>query len=259
MAPIVPGPSQTCSMRNIRLLIEYEGTRYSGWQFQKEVPTIQGAVAEAVKRLIGQDAELFGASRTDAGVHAFGQVASFKTASMISLSGMVHGLNFMLPEDISIRDAVEAPLDFDPRRDAKGKTYVYRILNRSAPSSIMRNFSWHVFKPLDIDLMRRGAVHLIGEKDFSSLMAAGSDATHSIREVTAVNIEDRGDGLIEIEVKGTAFLRHMVRIVAGTLAEVGKGRLRPDDVAEVIEARDRTAAPMTAPSRGLFLMKVDYP
>lgn len=246
-------------MRNIRLLIEYEGTRYSGWQFQKEVPTIQGAVAEAVKKLVGHDAELFGASRTDAGVHAFGQVASFKTDSMISIPGVIHGLNFMLPEDISIRDAADAPPDFDPRKDSLGKTYVYRILNRSAPSAVLRNFSWHVFKPLDLGLMRRGAIHLIGEKDFSSFKAAGSDAAHSIREVTAVDIVDRGDGLIEIEVKGTAFLRHMVRIIAGTLVDVGKGRLCPDGVAKVIGARDRTAAPMTAPSRGLFLMKVEYP
>lgn len=246
-------------MRNIRLLIEYEGTNYSGWQFQKEVPTIQGAVAEAVKRLVGHDAELYGASRTDAGVHAFGQVASFKTASRIPLFGVILGLNSMLPEDISIRDAAEAPPGFDPRKDARGKTYVYRILNRSAPSAVIRNFSWHVFKPLDLGLMRQGARHFVGEKDFSSFMAADSDAAHPVREVTSVNIEDRGDGLIEIEVKGTAFLRHMVRIMAGTLADVGKGRLGPDDVAKVIEARDRTAAPMTAPSRGLFLMKVDYP
>ncbi|MEK7773936.1 MAG: tRNA pseudouridine(38-40) synthase TruA [Deltaproteobacteria bacterium] len=245
-------------MRNIRLLIEYEGTNYSGWQFQKQVPTIQGAVREAVKKLTGEDVELLGASRTDAGVHAFGQVASFKTGSRISLSGITLGLNHMLPEDIGIRDAAEAPLNFNPRMDSKGKTYIYKILNRSCRCAILRKFSWHVFKPLDLTLMRRGAAHFIGEKDFSSFKAADSDAAHSIREVTAINIEDMGDGLIGIEVKGTAFLRHMVRIMAGTLAEVGKGRLRPDDVGKVIEARDRTAARMTAPAQGLFLMKVDY-
>ena len=246
-------------MRNIRLLIEYEGTNYSGWQFQKQVPTIQGAVIEAIKKLTGEGVDLLGASRTDAGVHAFGQVASFKTASSMPLFSLTLGLNFMLPEDIVIKNAVEAPLNFNPRMDSKGKTYIYKILNRSCRCAILRKFSWHVFKPLNLTLMRQGAVHLIGEKDFSSFKAAESDAAHPVREVTAVNIGDAGDGLIEIEVKGTAFLRHMVRIIAGTLVDVGKGRLRPDDVAKVIEARDRTVARMTAPAQGLFLMKVDYP
>lgn len=245
-------------MRNIRLLIEYEGTNYAGWQVQKGLKTIQGSLIEAVMKLTGEEVELTGASRTDAGVHALGQVANFKTASSVALEGFLHGLNSMLPEDIAIKEAAEAQPDFDSRRRSKGKTYLYKILNRPYPSALLRRYSWHVFKPLDVSLMRDGAHHFIGEKDFSSFRAADSDALHSIREVTSIEIIEAGDGLIEVEVRGTAFLRHMVRIMAGTLVAVGKGKLRPDDVKSIIEARDRTAAAMTAPPQGLFLMKVEY-
>ncbi|MBI5588438.1 MAG: tRNA pseudouridine(38-40) synthase TruA [Deltaproteobacteria bacterium] len=245
-------------MRNIRLVIEYEGTRYAGWQFQPNLPTVQGALAGAVRELTGEDVEVRGASRTDAGVHSMGQVACFSTASLIPAFNIRQGLNSYLPKDIVILDASDVPPEFDPRRDSKGKVYVYKVLNRSYPSALLRNFSWHVFKPLDIGLMREGAAHIIGEKDFSSFRAADSDAMHSIREVTSVEIEEKGDGLIEIEVRGTAFLRHMVRIMVGTLVAVGKGKLPPEDVARIIEAKERAAAGMTAPPEGLFLIKVEY-
>lgn len=245
-------------MRNIRLLIEYEGTNYAGWQVQEGLPTIQGTLMEAAKKLTGEEVTVFGASRTDAGVHAFGQVASFRTEKAYPPFNIRQGLNSFLPEDIVVKDASEAPEDFDPRRGSKGKVYVYKVLNRSYPSALLRNFAWHVFKPLDIEKMREGAKHLIGEKDFSSFRAADSDAAHSIREVTSVNIETSGEGLIEIEVRGTAFLRHMIRIMAGTLVALGKGKFGPEEIQRIIEAKDRAAAAMTAPPQGLMLMKVEY-
>ncbi len=240
------------------MLIEYEGTNYSGWQAQAGLPTIQGELMKAVKALTGEDAEVRGASRTDAGVHAWAQVACFNTESRITPYGILQGLNSFLPKDIVIKESEDADASFDPRRRSKSKTYIYRIINRKYPSAIMRDFSWFVFKPLDVVQMRRASFHMLGEKDFSSFMAADSDALHYKREVTAVEIEEKGDGLIEIEVKGTAFLRHMVRIMAGTLVAVGKGKIAPEAVARIIAAKDRTAAPMTAPSQGLFLKKIDY-
>lgn len=245
-------------MRNIRLLIEYEGTNYSGWQLQPSLPTIQGALVSAVKELTGEAVEVRGASRTDAGVHAFGQVAAFNTSSLIPAFNIRQGLNSYLPKDIIVKDASDAPAEFDPRRDSTGKVYRYDILNRSYPSALRRNFVWHVFKPLDLRLMRGGAGHIIGEKDFSSFRAADSDAPHSVREVTSVAVEEKGDGFIEIEVRGTAFLRHMVRIMVGTLVAVGKGKLKPEGVARIIEAKDRSAAGMTAPPQGLTLIEVRY-
>ncbi|MBI5643220.1 MAG: tRNA pseudouridine(38-40) synthase TruA [Deltaproteobacteria bacterium] len=245
-------------MRNIKLIIEYEGTNYSGWQWQNTSPSIQGAIMDALKELTGEDLIVSGASRTDAGVHAFGQVACFKTESRLSTYTFMQGLNAKLPGDIIIKEASEVALDFDPRRKSKQKTYVYKILNRDHPSAVYRKFSWFVFRPLDRDLMREGALHMIGEKNFSSFEAAESDSLHSIREVLSVDIHDSEEGLLIVEVKGTAFLRHMVRIMVGTLVELGKGRLKPDDIRRIIEARDRTAAHMTAPPQGLFLVKIDY-
>ncbi len=244
--------------QNIRLIVEYEGTGYAGWQFQAGLPTIQGELAAALKRLTGQEPKLIGASRTDRGVHAFGQVVNFHTESRIPLNGMLMGLNSLLPPDIAIKAVEDAGPEFDARRDARGKTYVYKLLNRGFPSAILRRFTWFVHKPLDISLMREGALHMVGRKDFSSFMAAHSDSLHSVREVTSVDVRDAVEGVIEIEVRGTAFLRHMVRIMAGTLVAAGLGRIAPAQIETIIEARDRTKAPMTAPPQGLFLMKVEY-
>lgn len=245
-------------MRNIKLLIEYEGTNYAGWQVQSGLATIQGTLIDAAQRLTRKEAVIAGASRTDAGVHAFGQVASLKTGSAIPCYNIMQGMNALLPKDIVVKEAADAPEWFDPRRDSKGKVYLYRIINRNHPSAIARNFTWHIFTPLDIAAMREAAMHFIGEKDFSSFRAADSEALHSIREVTSVEVFDRGEGLIEIEVRGTAFLRHMVRIMTGTLVAVGKGRISPAELPAIIEAKDRSAAAMTAPPQGLFLVKVEY-
>ncbi len=244
-------------MRNIRLLIEYDGTGYAGWQVQDGEPTVQGAVVGGIKKFTGEEAALVGASRTDAGVHALGQVANFKTSSAIPLSGMILGLNSILPEDIVIKDAREVPLDFDSRRDAKSKTYVYRVLNRTVMSRLARQSSWFVKDTLDMELMNKGAELLVGRKDFTSFRAAGSGAPHSVREVTSFTVERRGE-FIEFEVRGTAFLRHMVRIMVGTLVTLGMGKLALDDIIDIIDAKDRRKVPVTAPPGGLFLKEVQY-
>lgn len=245
-------------MRNIRLIIEYDGTGYAGWQVQPTEPTVQGTVIAAIRELTGEEVALSGASRTDAGVHSLGQTANFRTSSTIPPEGIQRALNSILPEDIVIREAAEVPEGFDSRRGSTGKVYLYRVLNRRTPSALMRRYVWHVGVPLDRALMREAAAHFIGEKDFSSFRAADSDAAHSVREVTSVEITEKEDGLIEFEVRGTAFLRHMVRIMVGTLVAVGRGKVPPSMVPSIIEAKDRTAAPMTAPPQGLLLVRVEY-
>lgn len=245
-------------MRNVKLLIEYEGTSYAGWQVQEGLATIQGSLIEAASKLTRKEAVITGASRTDAGVHALGQVASLRTESDIPCWNITQGLNAFLPDDIVVKGASDEAPEFDPRRDSRGKTYLYRIINRDHPSALLRNFTWHIFNPLDLDAMRQAASHLIGEKDFSSFRAAGCEALHPRREVTSIDIGKKKDGLVEIEVRGTAFLRHMVRIIAGTLVAVGKGKLSSGDIPRILEARDRTLASQTAPARGLVLVKVEY-
>ena len=251
---------ETCgkALRNIKLIIEYEGTRYAGWQIQQNLPTIQGIIQEKIKIITGEDIKLTASSRTDAGVHALGQVANFCTESRIPPYSIQMGLNALLPDDIVIKKAEEAPLDFDSRQNAKAKTYRYLILNRSYPSAIYRNFSWHVFQKLDIDAMTKAAGYLIGKKDFTSFRAAECDAPHSMREILSFSIEKNDDGFLELEVKGTAFLRHMVRIMVGTLVAVGKGKIKPNDFQAIIGAKDRRLAGMTAPPQGLFLKEVEY-
>jgi len=266
-------------MRNIKLLIEYEGTNYAGWQVQKNLSTIQGTIQEKLKILTGEEIELTSASRTDAGVHALGQVANFNTDSRISSHAIQMGLNALLPDDIVIKKSEDVSLDFDSRRNAKAKTYRYLILNRSYPSAIYRNFSWHVFQKLDIDAMRKAADYLIGKRDFTSFRAAECDALHSVRKILSFSIDitpsflpfikrDADElppfakggigGLMVLEVKGTAFLRHMVRIMVGTLVAIGKGKIKLADFQSIIVAKDRKLAGMTAPPHGLFLKKVEY-
>lgn len=257
-------------MRNIKLTIEYDGTNYSGWQVQPDSPTIQGELEAAVRMIIAYKTlddntpsdlsydGIHGASRTDAGVHAFAHVATFKTDSQIPLDGIRRGLNSVLPRDIAIVDATEESPDFDARRSSKGKTYLYRVLSAPTRSPIYRNRCWYLRESLDIDIMRQGASLLIGRKDFSSFRASGCGAKHPVREVTSFTVEPSADGFIIFTVRGTAFLRHMVRIMVGTLVELGKGRVTLDEFKAIIEAKERTAAPYTAPPQGLFLMKTEY-
>ncbi|MBE9528845.1 MAG: tRNA pseudouridine(38-40) synthase TruA [Proteobacteria bacterium] len=254
-------PDSSDGGRTIKLTLEYDGTEYVGWQVQKNGKSVQSAVSKAVSTLTGEEITVAGASRTDSGVHALAQCAAFVTESAIPAAGLMGGLNSLLPEDIVVTEAIEVPASFDPRRDSKGKVYRYLVLNRPYRSAMWRRKSWWVRRPLDIERMRRAVPFFIGRKDFTSFRATGSDAPHSVREITALEIIDRSDdtpGLIEFEVRGTAFLRHMVRIMAGTLVAVGAGSIEPEEVERIIEAKDRAAAPETAPGHGLCLVHIEY-
>jgi tRNA pseudouridine38-40 synthase len=244
-------------MRRFKLIVEYDGTRYSGWQLQKAAPTIQSELTRAASKITNEPITIEGASRTDAGVHAIGQVAAFSTGSPIATGNLHRGLNALLASDIAVREMSEVSPEFDPRRDAKEKTYLYRVLNRPVKSALHEKRAWFVHWPLDLERMREAAGFMLGERDFSSFRAADSDSPHSIREIRSIDVEREGD-FIDITVRGRAFLRHMVRIMAGTLVTVGEGRLEPGEVEAIIEARDRRAAPLTAPPWGLYLTKILY-
>lgn len=239
-----------------KLTVEYDGTDYHGWQIQPDAPTIQGVLEDAIRRMLGESVRVAAAGRTDAGVHAAGQVVSFTLQRAVPADTLSRGLNALTPRDISIRDAVVVPDDFDPRRAARSRVYLYRIWNARWPSPFWRRYAWHVVQPLEIDRMRAAAACLVGEHDFSSFRGAGCDAEHAVRRVLRSEIKRRG-ALISYTIEATAFLRHMVRNIAGTLVEVGDGSRAPD-VAALLVARDRTAAGPTAPACGLCLLRVNY-
>ncbi|MDH4228104.1 MAG: tRNA pseudouridine(38-40) synthase TruA [Deltaproteobacteria bacterium] len=244
--------------RNILLFLEFDGTAYAGWQLQADRATVQGELEDAIRNLTGSESRVYGCSRTDAGVHAYDYAALFKTESKIPIVGIIGGLNSLLPEDIAVKDAKEVDGAFDPRKSAKNKTYLYRIFNAPYRTPLFRHRAWSVFHTLDIEVMQKGAAMLVGKKDFASFMAADSDAEHSVREILSFDVRRAEGSFIELEVKGTAFLRHMVRIMAGTLVTLGRGKITLGELTFIIDAKDRTKAPMTAPPEGLFLKKVEY-
>jgi tRNA pseudouridine38-40 synthase len=244
-------------VRHIRLVVEYDGSSLSGWQRQANSPTVQQHLEDALAQMLQHEVTVIGASRTDAGVHARGQVASFRTDRPIPLHGIRRGLNSLLPSTIAVREAVEVGDDFHPRFHATGKHYRYTILNAPDRSPRWRLRAWHVPEPLDRALMRDAARHLIGEHDFSAFRAAGCTAKTTVRRIDAIDIADLEDVLV-IDVRGNAFLRNMVRILVGTLVEVGQGRTPPAQVAEILASRDRTRAGPTAPPQGLELVSVRY-
>jgi len=243
--------------RTIKLVLEYDGTDLCGWQRQDNGPTVQQHVEEAVSEMLGEPTTVTGASRTDAGVHAMGQVAHFHTDSTIPLDGFRLGLNSHLPDSIAVVAAAEMPHDFHARFSATGKRYRYQILTRRAPSPLLRRITWHRPRPLDLASMRAAAAPLIGEHDFSAFRAAGCTARHARRRITAIDLTTAGD-VVTIEVAGNAFLRNMVRILAGTLVEVGESRRPPTSTATALASGLRTDAGQTAPAQGLTLLEVLY-
>ena len=244
-------------VRHIRLVIEYDGSSLHGWQRQANGPTVQQHLEEALAKLLSHEVTVTGASRTDAGVHARGQVASFRTERAIPLHGIRRGLNSLLPDAIAIREADEVDEAFHPRFSATGKHYRYTLLVARDRSPRWRDRAWHHPEPLDRDTMRAAAAHLIGEHDFAAFRAAGCTAKTTVRRIDSISLADTGETLI-LDVRGNAFLRNMVRIVVGTLAEVGVGRRSPGQVAEILASRDRTRAGITAPAHGLELVSVHY-
>jgi tRNA pseudouridine38-40 synthase len=245
-------------VRHICLLVEYDGTNFHGWQIQPRDRTAQGELQAAVRHMTGEQVRLLGASRTDSGVHAFGQVAHFKTESTIELHQFARGLTTLTGRDLAIREVTEVSAKFSARYDALGKTYRYNLWNSQAPSPMRRRFSWHVRGELDIDAMNRGAAHLIGRHDFAAYRTASCDQPTTVREMTKLAIERDEEGLVSFTVEGTAFLQHMVRIMVGTLVKVGLRRLEPDDIATIRDSLDRTRAGQTAPPQGLCLVAVHY-
>ncbi|KFA87693.1 tRNA pseudouridine(38-40) synthase TruA [Archangium violaceum] len=245
-------------MPRLKLTLEYDGTRYVGWQVQPNGVSIQSQLVQALEKLLGERVDVVVAGRTDSGVHATGQVVCFDTPRVLPLKAYWKGLNGLLPEDIAVVRAEEVAPEFDPRRWSHGKRYRYRVSNRPSRSPLRRFTHWEVFSPLDVEALRRGAVHLLGRHDYSAFRAADCQAAHAVREVRRVDIQGTSGDELSVTVEGTAFLKHMVRNLVGTLVEVGKGR-RPDTwVAEVLASRERKRAGPTAPAHGLVLEEVFY-
>jgi tRNA pseudouridine38-40 synthase len=248
------------AVRHIRLVVEYDGTGLCGWQRQANGPTVQGHLEAALGTLLSHEVTVAGASRTDAGVHARGQVASFRTERPIPLHGIRRGLNSLLPDTIAVVEAAEAAEDFHPRFSATGKHYRYLLWICPDRSPRWRDRAWHCRAPLDLSAMREAAAALIGEHDFAAFRAAGCTAKRTVRRIDQIEIGELVDepSLVAVDVHGNAFLRNMVRIVVGTLVEVGHGRRLIGQVAEILAARDRTRAGITAPACGLELVSVRY-
>jgi tRNA pseudouridine38-40 synthase len=245
-------------MRNIRLLIEYDGTHYHGWQVQPNAVTVQETIEEKLATMTRERVHLAASGRTDAGVHALGQVANFRTSSSIPLEGFLHGLNSLLPADIVIRSAEEMGEDFHAQFGAKQKTYRYVILNGPVPSAIHRHYAWHVPNPLDLQAMERASRYLPGKQNFASFRAADADSSDPVREVFRAEWSVPAPPFLHFTIEANGFLKHMVRNLVGTLVEVGKGRISEEDFQHILAARDRRQAGMTAPPQGLFLVEVRY-
>lgn len=244
-------------MRNIKLLIEYEGTKYHGWQSQINALAIQDVIRNALKKLTDEDVNLTGSSRTDVGVHAFGQVANFLTESSIPADKFSHALNAVLPGDIVIKGSEEVDKDFHSRYNSKGKKYRYLIHNSIYPSALLRNRAFHVKYDLDADLMDKASKYFIGEHDFSAFKSTGSSVKSSERTITEATVS-KSEDIIEFEIAGNGFLYNMVRIITGTLIDVGVGKIAPDDITAIIDSKDRKQAGKTAPAHGLYLVEVYY-
>jgi tRNA pseudouridine38-40 synthase len=242
---------------NIKITVEYDGTNYCGWQVQPNGESIQAVLERAIATFLGKYTRITGSGRTDAGVHALGQVANFHSEKEFDPHRIRRALNALTPDDIAIK-SVEVVLDsFDARRDGRSRVYEYHILNRPTASPFYLNRAWHLHEPLDVTVMAAATACLIGKHDFSSFRAAGCEATHPVREVYDAKLEQRGE-LLVYTIEATAFLRHMVRNIVGTLAEVGRSLRTPQSFSDLLKARDRTKAGPTAPPHGLYLVEVKY-
>ena len=242
----------------VKLIIEYDGTNYAGWQSQNNAVGVQQKIEAAFFRLTGRQTAVTGAGRTDSGVHALGQCAHADVETTIPAEKLCYALNAILPDDIRIRESTEVSEDFHARRSAKGKHYRYTIFNAPQACAIERDYRAHIRYPLDVEKMREAAGYIKGEHDFKCFQAAGSTPVKTtVRTITALEIKKQGD-VITIDVFGTGFLYNMVRIIAGTLIEVGSGKKSPGSLEEIINSKNRDNAGPTAPAKGLTLVKVFY-
>lgn len=245
-------------MRNIRLLLQYEGTRYQGWQKQTSSGnTIQGKLENLLGRMCGEEIELTASGRTDAGVHALGQVANFYTSSNMSVEEMLAYINTYLPEDIAVVGISEAAPRFHSRLNAVGKQYCYQVINSELPDVFRRRYALMVPEQLDEDAMRRAAGYLCGEHDFKSFTSTKKGKKSTVRRIDRIEIKRQGD-VLTFTFEGNGFLHHMVRILMGTLLEVGMGKRPPESMTDIIDKKNREAAGYLVPAKGLTLMQVFY-
>lgn len=244
-------------MKRVRLIISYDGTNYCGWQVQINGITVEEIINRELSSLLGEEIAVIGASRTDSGVHAIGNVAVFDTETRIPAEKISFALNQRLPDDIRIQKSEEVAADFHPRYCDSTKTYEYKILNRKFPDPLNRLYTYFVYMPLDVEKMKIAAEYLVGEHDFASFCSAGSQVKTTTRTVYALDITKERD-MINIRISGNGFLYNMVRIIVGTLLKVGLGVYPPEHVGEILEAKDRYQAGPKAPARGLTLVGIEY-
>ena len=243
--------------KRIRLIVAYDGTNYHGWQIQNNGITVEEELNRCLSDLLGESIEVIGASRTDSGVHALGNVAVFDTEARMPAEKISYALNQRLPEDIRIQKSEEVAADWHPRYCESRKTYEYRIYRGEFPMPVKRLYSYFTYRPLNVEKMKKAAKHLEGEHDFKSFCQTGAQVESTVRTVYSVDVEEQGADLV-IRVCGNGFLYNMVRIIAGTLMEVGQGKRTPESMAEILEAKNRSAAGPTAPPCGLTLVKYEF-
>ena len=244
-------------MKRIKLTVAYDGTNYHGWQVQPNGITIEGVLNQALTDLTREPVTVIGASRTDSGVHACGNVAVFDTNTKIPPEKICYAINQRLPEDIVVQHSCEVPPDFHPRRCASKKTYEYKILNRTFPMPLHRLDYYFTYRSLDLENMRQAAAHLVGEHDFQSFCSVHSQAETTVRTIYSLTVSREQD-LVTIRVTGSGFLYNMVRIIAGTLLQVGIGERKPHEMQAILTAKNRAAAGPTAPAHGLTMIGIEF-
>jgi tRNA pseudouridine38-40 synthase len=246
-----------CPKMVLKLTLEYDGSNYSGWQLQPRHDSIQGRIEAALETIFAAPVRVFGAGRTDAGVHARGQVASITIPRPFDPGELHRALNALLPADVVVRDLQPAPDDFDPRHDARSRVYEYRVLNRKVASAFEYRYSWLVRDDLDLAAMNGSAQVFLGEHDFAAFRSLGSEVKTTVRRVLASEWRRDGDVLVYV-IEANSFLRHMVRAMVAAMVDAGRGRLDARKIATILEGRDRHAAPANAPPGGLYLVEVRY-
>lgn len=244
-------------LNNFKATIQYDGTNYSGWQIQPEQSTIQGMLQQALYKITGENINIYAAGRTDAGVHALGQVASFKLAKPMEAKSLLSALNSLLPSDIKLIKLIKAPDDFNAHRSAKSKEYKYQIFTGKILSPFSYRYVYHLPFKLDIEEIRAGASKFLGENDFSAFKSSASACKNPIRHVFKSNIA-YNDETIYYNIEANGFLQYMVRTIVGTLIEVGKMKISPSQIDEIFASKQRSLAGATAPPQGLFLVRVNY-
>jgi tRNA pseudouridine38-40 synthase len=244
--------------KNFKLLIEYDGSHYHGWQRQKGDRSIQGEIENALETITAAKVTLIGSGRTDAGVHALGQVANFECDTRLEPAALMNALNSLLANDIVIKACEPVSASFHARYDARSKVYQYRILNRAVPAAIGRKYAWFIRKTLNPEAMRAAITHIIGRHDFKAFEGTGSARQHTIRHVFSAELTEQEGRFLIFQIEADGFLRYMVRNMVGTLVDVGLEKLNPHDFKRILDSKDRSQASATAPAHGLALIKVNY-